>query len=137
MNKLIFTLHQHILRNPLEATHTVWHTTLYVKMLIKRIHATRIKSDENKYTNKPRGSVRLTGPLSRGQSRNKTGSHQGFKSANLNHMTTSGLLLADKKLIQPTITYLCTTKVNNEVDLQCSNSIKIGITVNKENALNQ
>lgn len=45
-------------------------------------------------------------------------------------MTLGGLLLAEKLLIQHTITNLCTTQVNSELQLQCSNSIKIPYTLN-------
>lgn len=46
---------------------------------------------------------------------NKTGSHLRLKATNLSHMTTSGLLLPDKKLMEPTVASVWTEKVNNQL----------------------
>lgn len=110
-----------ILRKTLEVTQTVWNTTLEEKMLIGCTNVTRPGSEEKKKI-RPKRQCEVY------RAGNKTGSHQ---LTDLNHMTPGGLLLADKLLIQHTITNLCTTQVNSELQLQCSNSIKIVYTLNK------
>lgn len=50
--------------------------------------------------------------------RNKTDSHPRLKATNLSHMTTSGFLLPDKKLMEPTVASVWTEKVNNQLRIK-------------------